>query len=93
MSSPTHSYYDWQVSTLMLAYDVADPIPRTDEPRQAQRQQDVELELHKIAHAILPKDYRENPQVDFPPQVVMDMTRATLRRAAAIIGLLPAAER
>jgi hypothetical protein len=92
MSSPTHSYYDWQVSTLMLAYDVAEPIPRTDEARQAQRQQDVELELHKIAHAILPKDYRENPEVDFPPQVVMDMTRATLRRAAAIVGLLPAAE-
>jgi hypothetical protein len=93
MSSPTHSYYDWQVSTLMLAYDVAQPIARDDEARLAQRQQDVELELHKMAHAILPKDYRENAQLDFPPQVVMDMTRATLHRAAAIVGLLPAAER
>jgi hypothetical protein len=92
MSSSTHSYYDWQVSTLMLAYDVAEPIERTDEARLAQRQQAVEMELHHIAHAILPADYLENPQLDFPPQVVMEMTRATLRRAAVIIGLLPAAE-
>jgi hypothetical protein len=92
MSSATHSYYDWQVSTLMLAYDVAEPIERTDEERLAKRQQDVELELHDIAHAILPQEYRENPQLDFPPHVVMEMTRATLRRAAVIVGLLPAAE-
>jgi hypothetical protein len=92
MSSGTHSYYDWQVSTLMLAYDVAEPIARTDEERLAKRQQDVELELHHIAHAVLPQDYREHPERDFPPQVVMEMTRATLRRAAVIVGLLPAAE-
>jgi hypothetical protein len=42
MSSGTHSYYDWQVSTLMLAYDVAEPIERTDEARLAARQQEVE---------------------------------------------------
>jgi hypothetical protein len=89
MSSETHSYYDWQVSTLLLAYDLADPIARTDDARLAQRQQDVELELHKMAHEILPKDYLENPQRDFPPEVVMQMTRATLRRAAVITGLLP----
>jgi len=92
MSSSTHSYYDWQVYTLLLAYDVAEPIARTDEERLARRQQDVELELHHIAHAILPANYRENPQLDFPPAVVMEMTRATLRRAAVIVGLLPAAE-
>ena len=89
MSSETHSYYDWQVSTLLLAYDAADPIARTDDARLAQRQQDVELELHKLAHEILPKDYLENPQRDFPPEIVIAMTRATLRRAALITGLLP----
>ena len=92
MSSSTHSYYDWQVSTLMLAYDFAEPIARTDDERLARRQQDVEMELHRIAHAVLPQAYRENPQLDFPPEVVMAMTRATLRRAAVIVGLLPAAE-
>ena len=90
MSSETHSYYDWQVSTLLLAYDAVDPIARTDDARLAQRQQDVELELHKMAHEILPRDYLENPQRDFPPEVVIAMTRATLRRAAVITGLLDA---
>jgi len=88
MSSATHSYYDWQVSTLLLAYDVVDPIARTDEARLVARQQEVEMELHRMAHAILPADYLENPGRDFPPEVVMEMTRATLRRAAAIVGLV-----
>jgi hypothetical protein len=90
MSSQTHSYYDWQVSTLLLAYDAAEPLARSDDARLAKRQQDVELELHTLAHEILPKEYLENPQQDFPPQVVIAMTRATLQRAAAIVGLLPA---
>jgi hypothetical protein len=93
MSSPTHSYYDWQLSTLLLAYDAVDPIARDDHAALTARQQRAELELHDLARAILPADYLANPTADFPPAVVVDMTRATLRRAAAIIGLLPAAER
>jgi hypothetical protein len=88
MSSATHSYYDWQVSTLLLAYDTVDPIARDDVESLAGRQQQVELELHDLAHSILPKDYLENPGRDFPPEVVIDMTRATIRRAAAIVGIL-----
>jgi hypothetical protein len=88
MSSATHSYYDWQVSTLLLAYDAVDPISRDDVEALAKRQQDVELELHKMVHATLPPDYLSNPARDFPPEVVIDLTRATLRRAAAIVGLL-----
>jgi hypothetical protein len=90
MSSPTHSYYDWQVSTLLLAYDAVDPLRRDDVEGLGKRQQAVELELHHLAHAILPADYLENPQTDFPAEIVMQMTRATLRRAAIIVGLLPA---
>jgi hypothetical protein len=89
MSSSTHSYYDWQVSTLLLAYDAVDPLRRDDVESLAKRQQAVELELHHLAHAILPPTYLENPQTDFPAEVVMQMTRATLRRAAIIVGLLP----
>jgi hypothetical protein len=88
MSSATHSYYDWQVSTLLLAYDAVEPLKRDDVEALAKRQQGVELELHDLAHAILPPDYLENPQRDFPPQVVVEMTKATLRRAATIVGLL-----
>lgn len=88
MSSPTHSYYDWQVSTLLLAYDAVDPLDRDDLAGLDARQQKVELELHAMAQAVLPADYLANPQKDFPPEVVIAMTRATLRRAATIVGLL-----
>ena len=88
MSSATHSYYDWQVSTLLLAYDAVEPLARDNVKALAKRQERVEHELHDIAHAILPPDYLENPQREFPPEVVIAMTRATLRRAAAIVGIL-----
>ena len=88
MSSPTHSYYDWQVSTLLLAYDAVDPVPRDDVESFARRQQNVEEELHQMVQAILPKDYLENPQQDFPPEIIIQLTRSTLSRAARIIGLL-----
>jgi len=89
MSHATHSYFDWQVSTLLLAYDAVDPISRHDEARLAQRQQAVEQELHEIAHASITEDYRQNPQKEFPPEIIIAMTRATLARAARIVGLLP----
>ena len=88
MSSPTHSYYDWQVSTLLLAYDAIDPLDRDDVESLAKRQQQVEGELHNMAHAILPQTYLENPQSDFPPDLIIQLTKATLRRAAEITGLL-----
>ena len=88
MSEPTHSYYDWQVSTLLLAYDTVEPLARDDDAKLARRHQAVEEELHRIAHEVLPEDYRRNPEREFPPEVVVMLTRATLRRAGAIVGLL-----
>jgi hypothetical protein len=85
-SHGSHSYYEWQVSTLMLAYDVVEPIPRSDDERIAKRQQAVENEVHEIAHRLIPAAYRENPQLEFPPAIVMLMTRATLKRANEIVG-------
>jgi hypothetical protein len=85
-SHGSHSYFEWQVSTLMLAYDVVEPIPRSDDARIAKRQQAVEHELHEIAHRIIPPAYRENAQLEFPPAIVMQMTRATLKRANEIVG-------
>lgn len=83
----THSYYDWQVSTLMLAYDVVDPIGRDDGKTMADRQKRCELEVRDIALASIPDDYRRDEQLEFPPQVVIAMTRATLKRASMIAGL------
>jgi hypothetical protein len=84
----SHSYYDWQLSTLMLAYDVVEPISRHDVEALARRQQSCEEELHAIAHAVIPDDYRANPQRDFPPEIVQRMTVATITRAAVIVGLV-----
>jgi hypothetical protein len=88
MSSATHSYYDWQLSTLLLAYDSVEPLARDDEAKMARRQQAVEEELHGLVHEVLPEDYKRDPGREFPPEVVVLLTRATVRRAANIIGLI-----
>jgi hypothetical protein len=88
MAEGTHSYFDWQVSTLMLAYDVAQPLARDDEKGQAEREQAVQRELYALVRAILPKNYLENPQTDFPPETVVMLTRGTIARAAQILGMV-----
>lgn len=92
MADGTHSYFDWQVSTLMLAYDTVEPIDRDDEKAQADREQQVMRELHQLVHAILPEEYLKNPTEDFPPDMVMVLTRATIARAAQIMGMTEPAE-
>lgn len=87
MSSQTHSYYDWQVSTLMLAYDVVDPLPRDAEKKISARQASVEEEVRDLAHKTIPQTYRDNPQLEFPPAIVVLLTKATITRAAAIMGM------
>lgn len=87
MSEGTHSYYDWQVSTLLLAYDAAEPIHRDDLAKLQERQQKVERELHEMVHRVLPKEYLDNPQRDFPPDMVVRLTKATIARASEILGL------
>lgn len=86
MSEATHSYYDWQVSTLMLAYDVVEPLARDDSAALADREQNVRVELRDMVHSVLPRDYLQNPQSEFPPEIVAALTRATLARAMAIVG-------
>ena len=89
MAESTHSYFDWQVSTLMLAYDVVRPLARDDTAALAEREESVKQELHELVHATLPQSYLDNPEDEFPPELVVDLTRATLRRASEIAGLLP----
>lgn len=91
MADPTHSYLDWQISTLMLAHDVAAPIKRHDTASLTQRQQAVEKEVHDIAMKTIPQSYRDNPQDDFPPEIIYMLTKATLQRAAELANVgLPA---
>ena len=84
----THSYYDWQISTLMLAYDVVEPLSREDVTAQQRRQQQVEMEVRDLALGVIPEDYQRDATREFPPELVMQMTRATLRRAAQIVALI-----
>jgi hypothetical protein len=90
MAEPTHSYYDWQMSTLLLAYDAVDPLSRTDLEGQQKRMETVDRELYDLVHAVLPQSYRDNPEAEFPPEVVVLLTKATLKRAAEIVGVLNA---
>jgi hypothetical protein len=85
MADATHSYLDWQISTLMLAYDAVEPLPRQAVDRLTERQQGVEREVHALAMATIPKSYLDNPQDEFPPEIVVMLTRATLARAVAIL--------
>ncbi len=86
--SGSHSYYDWQISTLMLAHDAINPIGRDDLAGQQERQQSVELEVRDLALSVIPAEYQTDEAKELPPEVVVRMTRATLRRAAEIVGLL-----
>ena len=87
MAESTHSYFDWQISTLMLAYDVVEPIDRHDLAGQQARQEQVEKEVREVAMKVIPPDFQRDASREFPPELVMQMTRATLRRAAEIVGL------
>ena len=87
-STGTHGYYEWQVNTLMLAYDVVDPLPRADLKGQHERQHAVEREVREIALRVIPPDAQADEARELSPQVVMNMTRATLKRAAEVVGFL-----
>ncbi len=87
MSSTSHSYYEWQLSTLMLAYDAVEPLGRHDDAALVEREQNVRKELFDLVDATLPQSYKDNPEQDFPPELVTLLTRATLKRAAEILRL------
>ena len=83
----THIYFEWQCATLMYAHDVVEPLHRLDEDAIARRRQQVEEEVYKLFVATVPQALRDDPSADFPATVVMDLTRATLRRACEIAGV------
>ena len=82
-----HGYYEWQMQTLMLAHDLASPIARGDEQSVERRREQVEQELNQMVHDLLPQEIKDDPRRDFPPELIMQITRATLRRAAEVAGV------
>ncbi len=85
--NPLQGYYDWQVTTLMLAYDLAEPIHGGDASLHRRRRADVEEEVRALTLAVVPDVYKNDPSLDWPADVMMDITRATLLRAAQVSGL------
>ena len=85
--TPLQNYYEWQVSTLMLAYDLSDPLPPGDEQQLEQRRQAVAEEVGRLVRDLLPQEYLDDPERDFPPELMMQITRATLKRAAEVARL------
>jgi hypothetical protein len=85
--NPYQAFYDWQVTTLMLAYDLADPIPAREADRIEARRESVQDELGALVQSVVPAKYFENPSLAWPPDVMMSITHATLKRAAEVAGL------
>jgi hypothetical protein len=83
-ANPLQGYYEWQVTTLMLAYDLVQPIARGAASQVQQRRQDIEREVSDMVLQLIPEQYKQNPDLDWPPQLMMRITRATLQRAAEI---------
>ncbi len=84
--SPLQGYFDWQVTTLMLAYDLAEPLAGDDEDAHHARRARVEDEVRAFSLAEIPQRYKDDPALAWPAEVMMALTRATFERAAAIIG-------
>lgn len=80
-------YYDWQVTTLMLAYDLNDPVEPGDAEAGEQRRRSIEEEVRKMTLEVVPDVYKNDPSLDWPPELMMAITRTTLKHAADIAGL------
>lgn len=87
MPDQTHIYYEWQCATLMYAYDVVEPISRLDEDAIAARKQRVEREVYDLFISVVPAEVRDNPTAPITADLAMELTRATLKRAASIAGV------
>jgi len=84
--NPLQGYFDWQVTTLLLAYDLVDPIPGDSPQAIEQRRTRTEQEVREFTLAVVPKMYLNDPNLDWPPEVMMAITRATFDRLNQITG-------
>lgn len=84
--NPLQGYFEWQVTTLMLAHDLQSPIDPKDQDAIAARRGEVAEEVGQMVRDLLPKEYLEDQERDFPPELMMEITRATLQRAVSIAG-------
>jgi len=84
MPEKTHVYFEWQCATLMYAYDVVEPLSRVDDDAIAARKQKVEQEVYQLFLSVVPQSIRDDPTKNIPADVAMNLTKATLKKAADI---------
>ncbi len=84
--NPLQGYFDWQVTTLLLAYDLTDPIPGDNPQAAEQRRAKTEQEVREFSLTVVPDKYLNDPSLDWPPEVMMAITRATFDRVNQITG-------
>ncbi len=85
-ANPLQAYFDWQVTTLMLAHDLHDPVPEGDEEAAIARRQQMEREVSALTLAIVPDQYKQDETLDWPPELMREITKLTIRRAAQIVN-------
>ena len=86
-SNPLQGYFDWQVTTLMLASDISDPISAGDEQAALARRERLEEEVRKLTLSLVPRKYIEDPSLDWPAELMRTITKHTLERAHQIMQL------
>ena len=87
--NPLQGYFEWQVTTFMLARDLINPIaPGPNEEDEAnRRRRAIEIEVSDMVKAMLPKHLLEDESAEWDREIMTAITRATLRRAAEIARL------
>lgn len=85
--NPLQGYFDWQVTTLLLAHDLADPLQRGDDDAAAKRYNQVQDEVRQLVMDLLPQQLKDDPNADWPPEMMRAITLTTLRRAGEIAGV------
>ena len=84
IASPLQAYFDWQVTTIMLAHDLLDPLDGDEEAAETRRRT-VELEVSQLTLDIVPDIYKNDPELAWPSSLMRDITRATLEHASGIL--------
>lgn len=87
-TNPLQGYFEWQVTTFMLAHDLSEPItPGPGAEDQANgRRRATELEVSNMVRNLLPKEMLDE-SAEWDREVMTMITRATLKRAAEIAGV------
>lgn len=82
--NPLKPYFDWQVTTIMLAHDLVDPI-EDDQAVAERRRLEIERQVSEMVLAMVPDVYKNDPELQWPPDMLRNITRRTFARVQEIL--------